>query len=106
MGRQAEALVPVRAAPRRPAGNPFAFLAATEPDTEPVSLGTVDAETLRDAIVSWVELGHAITIGKTSDGGAIAVTLLAGGQRTSKYYADVAAFEDFLVSLRDGSRRP
>jgi len=106
MGRQAEALVPARPAPRRAVQSPFAFLADVEPDKEPVSLLQTDAETMRDAIAFWVDLGNAITVGKTSDGGAIAITLLAGGQRTSKYYTDLDTFEQFLISLRDGSRRP
>lgn len=88
---------------RAPKQGAFGFLGDDKADREPVSLATVDAETLRDAIVAWTELGHAITLGRTSDGGAIAVNLLAGGQRRSKYFADLAALEDFLVTVRDGA---
>jgi len=104
MGRQAEALVRVQAPRAKPVARPFAFLAETEPDHEPVSLATVDAETMRDGIAEWTSLGHAITLGHTSDGGAISVTLLAGGVRHSKYFTDLAAFEDFLVTLRDHAK--
>lgn len=101
MGRQAEALVRTQAPRAKPVARPFAFLAGAEPDHEPVSLVTVDAELMRDAIAEWTGLGHAITIGHTSDGGAIAITLLAGGLRHPSYYTDLAKFEDFLVTLRD-----
>ena len=104
MGRQAEQLV--RTAPPRkpPTQTPFAFLAKLEPEQEPVSLLNCDAETMRDGVALWLELGHAIPFGKTSDGGAVAITLLAGGQRTSRYYTDVATLECFLVSLKDNAR--
>lgn len=103
MGRQAEALIPERrSTPPRPPGA-FAFLGTNSADREPVSLATVDAELMRDAIGRWCALGHAITIGRTSDGGAIAISLLAGGQRKSQYFADLAMLEDFLVSVRDHS---
>ena len=103
MGRQAETLV--RTAPaRKPAPrNPFAFLKEDDGSGEPVSLATVDADTMRDAVAAWVELGHAITIGRTSDGGAVAITLLANGHRQAKYFHDLALFEDFLVTLRAAS---
>lgn len=101
MGRQAEALVPARRAPIRKQQSAFAFLGEDATDREPVSLATVDAETMRDAIAQWTSLGHAITIGCTSDGGAIAISLLAGGQRQSKYFNDLALLEDFLCTLRD-----
>jgi hypothetical protein len=104
MGRQAEALVRTARPRPRAVQSPFSFLADTPADSEPVSLATVDAETFRDALAVWTSLGHAITIGRTSDGGAIAITLLASGHRTSKYFADLALFEDFLVSLRDASK--
>jgi hypothetical protein len=103
MGRQAEALVPDPR--RRPGARPgaFDFLGESTAVGKPVSLATVDAETMRDAIAAWTGLGHALTIGNTSDGGAVAVTLLAGGARKSKYFTDLALLEDFLVTLRDGA---
>lgn len=103
MSRQADAAQPVRKRTTPLRQGVFEFLGDEPSRGEPVSLATVDAETLRDAITAWTELGHAITIGRTSDGGAIAVSLLAGGQRKSKYFADLAVFEDFLVTVRDGA---
>ena len=103
MGRQAEALVPARRGTPPPRGGAFEFLGVNSADREPVSLATVDAELMRDALSRWFALGHAITIGRTSDGGAVAVSLLAGGSRRSQYFADLAMFEDFLVTLRDRS---
>ena len=104
MSRQAEAQVPVRRQMPRPRQGAFAFLADAPAADEPVSLVNVDADTLRDAIAFWTALGHAITIGRTSDGGAVGVHLLAGGQRKSQYFTDLALLEDFLVTVRDGAR--
>lgn len=101
MGRQAEALVPERRTKPAMRQGAFEFLGTNSADREPVSLATVDADLMRDAIGHWVALGHAITIGRTSDGGAIAISLLAGGQRRSQYFADLAALEDFLTVVRD-----
>lgn len=104
MSRQADAQLPVRR--QRPAlrQGAFSFLVDEPTAGEPVSLTNVDAETLRDAIALWTELGHAITIGRTSDGGAVGVHLLAGGERKSRYFTDIAMLEDFLVTVRDGSQ--
>ena len=103
MPRNAPVPEPTRRKPTQPRQSVFAFLGSDPTDREPVSLSTVDAELMRDAITAWTELGHAITIGRTSDGGAIAISLLAGGQRQSKYFADLAVLEDFLAVVRDGA---
>lgn len=85
--------------PQTPQGA-FAFLGDTGTRREPISLATVDADLMKDAIQRWTDLGHAITIGRTSDGGAVAISLLAGGQRRSKYFSDLSELEDFLTSVR------
>lgn len=90
--------LPQRAPAKRPIGavGAFAFLNEREQAPEPITLRAVDAETLHGAVASWTEQGHAITFGRTSDGGAVSVTLLAGGQRKSRYFPDVAELESFL----------
>ena len=104
MGRQAEAQA--AAGWRKPPSSPpaFAFLGDAGNKREPISLATVDADLARDAIARWTDLGHAITIGRTGDGGAIAISLLAGGARRSMYYSDLAELEDFLAVLRVAER--
>lgn len=97
MSRLAE--LPQRAPARRlstPAGA-FAFLAGKQEEREPISLRNCDPEQLHAAIAAWTDQGHAITFGRTSDGGAVSVSLLAGGQRKSQYFPEVAALEDFLA---------
>lgn len=104
MGRQAEALVSVRGPKKPPPHNPFTFLASPGAAKEPVSLLHCDAETMRDGVAFWLDLGHAITFGMTSDGGAVAITLLAGGHRASRYFTDIAALEEFLLAIRDEAK--
>ena len=101
MSRQAdEALARSRRKPPLRQGA-FAFLGEVQETKEAVELATVDAELIRDVIATWTSMGHAITLGRTSDGGAVAVSLLAGGNRKSLYYSDLALFEDFLTRVRD-----
>lgn len=104
MSRLAE--LPQRAPARRfpPPPGAFAFLAGREEPKEPVTLANVDADGLKAAIAAWTDQGHAITFGRTSDGGAISVSLLAGGQRKSQYFPDIAALEDFLALVATANR--
>lgn len=82
----------------------FAFLGGPAKAEGAVDLLPVDAECLRDAVASWVALGHAITIGRTADGGAIGVHLLANGEKSSRYFSTIAELEDFLTLVRDGAQ--
>lgn len=78
----------------------FGFLNETPRSDAPFELMPVDAEGLRDAIAIWTGLGHAITFGRTQDGGAMGVHLHAGGERRSRYFGTVAELEDFLATVR------
>lgn len=86
--------------------SPFAFLGSAPAASGSMTLAPVDAETLRDCVAAWTARGHAITFGLTSDGGAASVTLLAGGQRQSRYFTEVADFEDFLKVVTAGANTP
>lgn len=77
----------------------WSFLAAESETVEPVSLLNLDPECLRDAVASWVSQGYAISFGQTSDGGAIGVHLIVGGDKKSKYFTTVAELEDFLTRV-------
>lgn len=82
----------------------FAFLQAVREVPEGLSLENVDAETVHDAIAAWTDLGHAITFGLTSDGGAISVSMLHHGKRDARYFTSVAELEDWLKTVAVGSR--
>jgi hypothetical protein len=87
----------VRASKNAP--DPFAGLGDGVQSTDHFDLLPVDAECLRDAIAAWTGRGYAITFGRTGDGGAMGVHLLAGGDKRSRYFSDVSELEDFLTRL-------
>lgn len=60
-----------------------------------VKLTQVEQALLADALDLWIECGYAITLSRTSDGGAIGLSLMAGDWR-KKYYA---AHADELTEL-------
>ena len=59
------------------------------PDDHTVTWGEVSPELLLRAVDSWTGDGNAITLGLTSDGGALSITLLSGGDRRKLYAAGV-----------------
>jgi hypothetical protein len=91
---------------RGPAQGAFDFLGDVQTSDEPISLLPCSPELLRDAVAKWVERGHAVTIGRTSDGGAIGVHLLANGQKHSQYFSEIATLEDFLSRLANAPIPP
>ena len=82
----------------------FDFLVDEGDPDAPFDMSAVDADGLKDAIVAWVGRGYAITFGRTSDGGAVGVHLLAGGEKKSRYFAEVSQLEDFLATVREAGR--
>lgn len=53
------------------------------------------------AITAWTSRGAAIVLGTTSDGGALAVTLLENGERHKLYAASRDELERLLAQIRD-----
>lgn len=100
-----DAVQPARR-PQRAQQNPLAFLDASGDPQERLSLLETDAETLRDAVALWCSQGYAISFGLTSDGNALGVHLIVGGQKRSKYFTDIASLEDFLKVLAGQTTAP
>lgn len=82
----------------------FVFLDKLEGGVRQIDILQVDAETLRDAVAVWTNEGYAMTFGRTQDGGAIGVHLLAHGNKKSKYFADTSELENFLQSIANEKR--
>lgn len=64
-----------------------------------VGWSEVDAELLHKAIVLLTEDGSAITLGMTSDGGALMVAVLNNGKAFKSYFHEVKHLEDKLAAL-------
>jgi hypothetical protein len=92
-----EQYVPRRVPAKAP--DPFSRFTALNRQVESFSVSDVDANLLSDAISSWVGRGFAITFGRTSDGGAIGVHLLANGSRRPSYHATAEELETFLSEI-------
>lgn len=54
---------------------------------------------LGDAIDAILEAGAALLVGRTSDGGAVAITLLDGGERHRAYVGTQAELDDAFDRL-------
>lgn len=78
--------------PAPPAGMDDLF---GETVARPVSFAQVEAQLLVDALQNWTSRGYAITLSRTSDGGAISISLLAGEWRKKLY----AGHPDELTSI-------
>lgn len=74
------------------------WLDSLRPDTA-VSWREVDAECLAAAVAAVTDAGHAITFGRTSDGGALSLTLLVAGTPHKTYPSSAAQAEDLLTRL-------
>jgi hypothetical protein len=65
----------------------------------------VDGQLLHAAVANWTAGGHAITLGKTSDGGALSISLLSGGKPYKLYAATADEANDLLTRI-GGLERP
>jgi hypothetical protein len=77
----------------------FAFLAGDDPGGDQFPLEQISPDMLLRAVVRWCGAGYALSFGLSADGGALGVHLLAGGQRRSKWFQNVAELEDFLATI-------
>lgn len=68
-----------------------------------VSVSDVDAELLRDTVAAINADGDAIMFGRTSDGGALSVSVYSGGRRAVVYFTDVDALQNALVALKQAA---
>lgn len=67
--------------------------------TELVSWGDVDADSIRAAVANLTHHGHALTLGRTSDGGAYSMTCLTGAAPIKLYASSASACEDLLTRI-------
>ena len=65
-----------------------------------------DASWLLDAVNAVAEEGGALILGKTRDGGALAITLLYEGAKTPFYANDRKSLYDVLKELAEVSSAP
>lgn len=64
-----------------------------------VGWSDVDGELLMKAVVILTDSGAAITLGTTSDGGALMVAVLDGGKVHKSYFHDTRALDLKLAAL-------
>lgn len=64
-----------------------------------VSWEEVDGRALKAALVAVSEDGCALILGKTSDGGALSLTLLGPGQPVKRWFKNRELAESFLHEL-------
>jgi len=64
-----------------------------------VSWEEVDGRIVKAALVATTEDGCALILGKTSDGGALSLTLLNPGTPVKKWFKTAALAESFLQEL-------
>lgn len=67
--------------------------------TGAMSWEEVDGRLIKGALVAVSEDGCALILGKTSDGGALSLTLLGPGQPVKRWFKDQATAESFLREL-------
>lgn len=63
---------------------------------DPISWRSADSRVLLDAVVAATEDGAAVLFSKTSDGGALALQILAGSERYKYYLADSVEVDELL----------
>lgn len=78
----------------------WAKLKAQATDTPGCSWDWAPSELLADAIVSVTGDGAALLLSKTSDGGALSLTILDGTHRLKWYPASEPELRDILEMLR------
>lgn len=81
-------------------GQPWqdAFIVSDAPD-QLIDWDAADPHQLLAAIVNWTRGGNAVTFGRTSDGGALSLTLLHGGERLKRYASNAEDLAQLLVAL-------
>lgn len=66
-----------------------------------VSWSHVDAEALIGALVALTDSGSAVTLGLTSDGGALMIAVLDNGKVSKSYFHDLTLLEDRLKAVKN-----
>ena len=77
----------------------FAFLGEAQERGGAFDFGEVSPEVLHAAVKAWCNQGYAISFGRTSDGGAGGIHLVANGVKRSLYGASVDELEHHLATV-------
>lgn len=88
-----------RGSPKAKGSAPSRGLARINGKSGHVAPSWVDAAGALLAIDSVIETGDAIIIGRTRDGGAIAVTLISGDEREKLYASDDEELSDLIQTV-------
>lgn len=87
-----------RAARGNGAQNVYAALhSANQPAA--VSYGGIDGNVLRECVELVTAHGDAILFGRTTDGGALSIQVLSGGEAAKFYVTDVSELFELLEGL-------
>lgn len=70
---------------------------------EPFAWDSIAGDSLADGIGAVLRAGNAITLGLTTDGGAVRITVWQGGQKHVAYAAVPEVFDDLMAVLAGAS---
>lgn len=68
-----------------------------------LSIRDADADLLRDTIDAVVADGDGIMLSRTSDGGAVSISVYSGGRRATAYATSLDELHDTLVQLKQAT---
>ncbi len=83
----------------RAPGPDLGALFGLERKASTLSWADADAGLLAEAIAHWTSGGHAITLGVTSDGGALSISLLSGGKPFKLYASSPEELQSLLERI-------
>jgi len=76
----------------------YAALSAVSGD-QALSYGQVGADLLQECISAVTSRGDALLLGRTTDGGALSIHVLSGGQASKFYVTDASELMELLQGL-------
>ena len=86
--------------------NPNSKYQRTANKTGPITWAEVDGPTIKSAIHAITRDGAAVVFGRTSDGGALSLTLLDGAERIKKWPNSAADAETILLDWLEAASTP
>ena len=87
----------------KPTGVPARYAGFVGGVARSVSASDCEATILRDCIGAVTDTGDAIMFGRTTDGGALSVSVYSGGRRAVAYFVDMDSLHQALVELRQSA---
>lgn len=71
----------------------------TKSNKGPITWASVDGPSIKRAVDAVTSCGDAITFGRTTDGGALSITILSGTERRKLYASEVDEANDTLAAI-------